>query len=188
MNKRRTAALAVLFSTLLAGTYAAMRVAGPSLLDGAPPTDSPTAPPTYSGCAYVWAYEDLPEITEAFDTAVRQLIPGASGRAQAFGENCVYADGRADFGAMETDLYVSLEVPDLNDEAALGDRMSAIMKMVLEKFPGDRLPGGQDGFVEFAFRAGASDSLVVRVSIQSFRAEGQGLTGRELFRKFHPQD
>ncbi len=184
MNRGKTAALAVLLSTLLAGTYAALRVAGPGLPEPAPGTDSPTAPPTYEGCAYVWAYEDLPEISEAFDAAVHELIPGASGRAQAFGENCVYGDGHADFGAMETDFYVSLKAKDLHDETALGDQMAQIMMMVLQRFPRANLPGGQDGFVEFAFSAGETDTLIVRVPIHTYRTEAQSLTGAELFRMF----
>lgn len=181
MNGRRAAALAVIFSTLLAGTYTALRVTAPG---PASATETPTALPSFEGCAYVWAYEDLPEVSAQFDAAVKELIPAANGRAQAFGENCVYGDGHADFGAMETDFYVSLEVQNHNDEAALGDQMAKIMTMVLQRFPRASLPGGQDGFVEFTFRTDATDPLILRVPIRTFRDEAQALAGAELFQKF----
>ncbi len=135
MNRRRAATLAVLFTTLLGGTYAALRTTGPELPTAATATDTSTAPPTFEGCAYVWASQALPDVSAEFDTAVRELIPEATGGAQAYGENCVYGDGHATFGAMETDFYVSLDVPDLNDEQALGDEMAKIMVMVLKRFP-----------------------------------------------------
>jgi len=185
MNKRKTAALVILFSTILAGTYTAVRVGAPVIPPVIVGTDTPTVTPTYAGCAYMWAYRDLPEVSAQFDLAIKEEFPQAGGWAQAFGEDCVYADGQAEFGASETDFYVNLPVEDLADEEALGDRMAAIMTTVIDRFPRETLPGGQDGFVEFRFEMSETDFLILRVPILKYKNEAAGKTGTELFSMFY---
>ncbi|HEY2980136.1 MAG TPA: hypothetical protein VGJ22_03060 [Anaerolineales bacterium] len=178
MNKRATATVLVLVSAVAAGTYAVLGRSSP------PAADAPTEIPTFAGCGYVWASKDLPEITQQADEVVKQANPVASARADAFGENCVYGDGRADFGAMETDFHVSVPVNDLKDERALGDQIAALMIALLERFPSGSLPGGQDGLVEFRFEQSDTEYVIVRVPIQKYRSEATGIRGAELFRMF----
>lgn len=189
MKGNKAAALVILLSTILAGTYAALR-AGSSTTFATPPpetlltntfTDTPTPTPGYEGCAYMWAYQDLPEISAQLDQAIKEIIPEASAHATAFGEDCVYADGRRVFGAMETDIYVTLPVDDLNDTEALGDQVAGIMTVILQRFPPGSVPGGTDGFVEFRFEASDGGSTILRVAISRYRHEAQGMTGSELF-------
>ncbi len=130
-------------------------------------------------CAYTWAYQDAPELTEKLDAAVKALHPDASARAQLFGENCGYADGHSTFGAMETDFYVRSPVEDLTDEEALGNWVAQVMPIV-SKIPREEIQGNY-GFVEFS---NADGQVFIRVSIQKYLAEAQGKTGAELFRMF----
>ncbi len=182
MNKRRTTAIVILFSTILAGTYTAISLGAPPNQTG---TETPIVTFTYEGCFYVWAYQELPEITTQFDQTIKERLPEANGRAQAFGEDCVYADGRVEFSAKETDFYVRIPTDDLMDEEELGDRMAAVMTIVLERFPSETLPGGHNGFVELVFEESPSQFLVLRVPIQRYKNDALGKTGAELFRMFH---
>jgi len=142
-------------------------------------TPTATAAAEYMPCAYVWAYENLPEISTELQAAVQAILPEASARAQAFGEDCVAADGSSTFGAMETDFYVTLSVPDLTDTEALGTLVEKVLSVV-DGFPRGRVPGGQDGFVEFTFRSG-DQQRILRVPIpRGVEVRQQGLHGAEL--------
>lgn len=67
-------------------------------------TNTPTVTPAYEGCAYTWAYRDAPVLTQKIDFAICAIDPAARANVNLFGEDCVLADGRSAFGAMETDL------------------------------------------------------------------------------------
>lgn len=182
MKRNRAAALIAISTTFVAGTYMALRAS--STISATPPTETPTYTPAFEGCAYVWAYQDLPEISAQVQRAVREVLPDASARATAFGEDCVFADGRAEFGALETDFYVASPVDDPNDTESLGNQIAAVMTIILERFPSESLPGGQDGFVEFRFEARDGSFTILRASIAKYRGEAQGLTGAKLFEFF----
>ena len=145
-----------------------------------------TAAPEYPGCAYQWAYEDLPELSKQLQEEIMTLNLEATAWATAFGEDCVYADGHADFSAMETDFYVQLPVTDLADFESFGNWMTQVMQVV-EGLPRDLLSGPQAGFVEFKFTKSDTEFLFVRVPIQQFRETASGKTGEELFRLFYTE-
>jgi len=145
-----------------------------------------TAAPEYPGCAYQWAYEDLPELSKQLQEEIMTLNLEATAWATAFGEDCVYADGHADFSAMETDFYVQLPVTDLADFESFGNWMTQVMQVV-EGSPRDLLSGPQAGFVEFKFTKSDTEFLFVRVPIQQFRETASGKTGEELFRMFYAE-
>lgn len=142
------------------------------------------SPPAEQPCGYQWAYEDIPELTAEFDSAVKLLNPVASGRAQAFGENCVRADGSATFGAMETDFYVALPVDDLTKEEEFGNWISQVMGVAVE-IPREKLQGPNYGFVEFTFEKNENERVILRVPIQRYLDEARGKAGAELFRMFY---
>lgn len=154
--------------------------ASPEVLDGATDTAIPQPEP----CGYQWAYQDLPELTAEFDDAIKSLNPEASGRAQAFGENCVQADGDSTFGAMETDFYARLPVDDLSKEDDFGNWMAQAMEVVVE-IPREKLQGPNYGFVEFTFEKSEAERIVVRVPIQQYLDTAQGKSGADLFRLFY---
>ena len=120
----------------------------PAGLSELPPTTEASAP---GQCYYNWAYEELPDISAEFQTAVQTVIPEAEAHATAFGENCTYENGSATFSAMETDFYVVIPVGDLPDKEMLGTLIEKTLPL-LEGFVSPRVPGPKEGFVEFTFK------------------------------------
>ncbi len=135
-------------------------------------------------CAYMWAAKSLPQVSDVVNQSIQKLQAEATGQARAYGENCVYADGHADFSAMETDFYISFHVKDLKNEGDLGDQITRIMQVV-NALPPDSLAGPQPGFVEITFKAG-DDQRVLRVDIRKFRSLPPGLSGTELMKALFP--
>jgi hypothetical protein len=148
-----------------------------------PPNITDTPAPFEGPCSYVWAYHDAPELTKKLDTTVRAINPAASARAELYGEDCVYADGRLTFGAMETDFRVRLPADDLTNEEALGNWMAQVMPIIVQ-IPREEIQGNF-GFVEFWFEKNDAEHLIVRVPIQKYMDEAQGKTGERLFRLFY---
>lgn len=138
--------------------------------------------PACAQCAYAWAHHDAPDLTQKLDAAVKTLNPDASGRAQLFGEDCVYADNRSTFAAMETDFYVRIPAGDLTGEEAFGNWMAQVMPLVAE-IPREEIQGNY-GFVEFLFEKNEAEHVIVRVPIPRYINEAQGKAGAELFRMF----
>jgi hypothetical protein len=140
--------------------------------------------PTYEGCAYVWGSQDLPNLSRIFNAELQKIGPEAGGLAYAYGENCLYADGHSTFGAMETDFRVGVQVTSIKDEAALGDWIDKIMRVVVG-LPPDELMGPQAGRVDFDFKQPDPAELFVTVPIDKYRSEAAGLRGAQLFRLFY---
>jgi hypothetical protein len=173
---------------LLAACSSATQIPARSV-DGAagaytPPTEPAGAVPDYAGCYYVWAEQDIPGLSEELDRSLQAVSPDLSGSAYAFGEDCVYADGRREFGAMETDFRVQVKVKDLKDEKTLGNWMVKTMQ-VIEGLPRDELQGGRPGTVQFNFIKSDTENLYLSVSLEEYRTAARGLEGAELFRHFH---
>jgi hypothetical protein len=197
-NKRNW--LILLIATMATGYFAIQNFAAPSDEKPVfPPTDvpasvtqkltplpafSPSPTPTYEDCYYNWAQEDMPELTQKIDSAIRTLATDASGMATAFGEDCIYADGHSTFGAMETDFYIQLRVDDLHNEEVFGNWITQVMT-VIEKIPPEEISGPQPGFVEFRFTKSDTEQIIFRVPIRDYRDKAGGKSGTELFRLFY---
>jgi hypothetical protein len=187
MNKKSTIGILTAITAVAASIY--MLTQGNLSADiSTSPTETPT--PTVASvtqpCAYTWAYQDLPEISAAFESAVQAIVPEAEAHATAFGEDCVAADGSAAFGAMETDFYIRIPVTDLNDDATLGNLVEQLLP-VMDQFPHERLSGPKDGFVEFDFLLGESQR-VIRVQIPMIQPlRERGLHGAELLQAIEVQ-
>ena len=98
---------------------------------------------------------------------IKQLQPDASGRAEAYGENCVYASsGQSTFSAMETDFYITVNVKSLNDDNELGSWVLSSMK-IINALPSDSMVGPQAEFVEFTFKT-TDDQKNLRVPISQY--------------------
>ena len=147
-----------------------------------PASETPTTLQTGS-CAYMWAYKDAPELTVSFNSAVYALNAEASGRAEYYGEDCVYADGSATFSTMETDFYTRLPVDDLSKEDEFGNWVAQVMEIVTQ-IPSEDLPGNY-GFVEFTFEKTEAERIIFRVPIQQYISDAQGKSGAELLRLFY---
>lgn len=130
-------------------------------------TAAPISTSTVEPCAFVEATQNLPDVTAQVDQAIKELQPDASGRAEASGENCVYASsGQSSFSAMETDIYFTVRVNDLNDDHELGTWIINAMKIV-GALPADSLAGPQAGFVEFTFTT-TDEQRILRVPIGQY--------------------
>ena len=160
--------------------------------------DSPdTAPPTKTiqpqqdyepvECAFMWANEPLPELSNDLEETLKGFQTEAEGYAQAYGENCVTNKGEVvRFLAMETDYYITLKVEDLDDKQALGELIEGVME-VMAKFPTEETPGPQPGYIGITFESD-TDSLrlwVPRTKIEVAMREGQ--RGEELFNSLQTQ-
>src|SRR5688572_29573153 len=110
----------------------------------------PTVASSGGQCAYQWAYEDLPELSSDFQLSIQQLQADAQASAFVFGENCVRADGSADFIAMETDFNATLQVIDLSNEDDLGEWIVKVMQ-VIQNIPSDQIVGPRPGRVSINF-------------------------------------
>lgn len=135
-------------------------------------------------CYYNWAYEELPELSAQVDAAIKAIQPQGSGRAQAFGENCIYEDGHSDFLAMETDFYVTLPVDDLQDKETLGNWIARGMA-ALESFPPGETPGPMPGKVTFIFEAMEQEKYL-SVMIAEYNQLPAGLDGAALYNALFP--
>ena len=141
-------------------------------------TTMPLFTPTIEPCAFVEATQNLTDVSTQIDTAIKQIEPEASGRAEAFGENCVFAStGQSTFSAMQTDFFITINVENLDDAAGLGTWIINSMKIV-SSLPSESIPGPQAGFVEFTFKT-STEQKVLRVSIDKYK---------DLPANIHPSD
>ena len=152
---------------------------------GQPPDGNlPNTGATSESCAFSWAQYRIEELSKVFDTALKNLNSKASGYASAFGEDCIYQDGRKKFGAIETDFYINLAVSDLADFESFGNWIAQSMPIV-NSMPKDMIQGPQKGYVEYTFHKGGMDSIIVRVPIQEYNDSAIGMTGKTLFLFFY---
>jgi hypothetical protein len=130
-------------------------------------------------CYYNWAYKSLTELSEQVQAVVRELYPDAKAHAQAYGEDCIYADGHADFIAMETDFFVTLEVASLNDDAEAGTMIRRTADLILSRFPTGVTPGPRPGRFSYRFTS-AGKERIMSFETAAFQMLPPGLTGADL--------
>ena len=141
--------------------------------------------PTYDGCYFVWASQDLPELSRKLNAELQNISTDVTGLAYAYGENCVYGDGHQTFSAKETDFRVGIKVTAVKDEATLGVWISKVMPIVLA-LPEDQLQGPQQGRVDFDFKQPDPADLFVTVPIDKYLREADDLKGAALLHLFLP--
>jgi hypothetical protein len=181
---------AIAFSALLAACGGTQAVPTSTLVTE--PVNQPAAGVTPSAkaatrienngsCAYTWATESLPEESAKLQTVFDKVeLSGYQVKAEAYGENCVAGDGTiVSFGTMETDIYVTVAVPNVQDHQDLGNRLGALMQ-VLDHID-FQLPGPNAGYLGVTFQQGdqAIKLWAPRDSIS--RAISNGLSGMQLF-------
>ncbi|HRJ74827.1 MAG TPA: hypothetical protein PLX90_02470 [Anaerolineales bacterium] len=140
---------------------------------------------TNETCAFMWAYQDAPELTKNLDDAVKELNPDASAKATLFGEDCIYSDGSKTFGVIETDFTVRLPVGDLTQHEEFGNWIKQVMDIVTE-IPREEIQG-KYGFVEFWFEKNINENITFRVPIDKYVDEAKDKSGVELFEYFYKQ-
>lgn len=145
------------------------------------PDGAVTIPPSsQQGCAYQWAYQDLPELSGQFLAMLRQVQTEVQGNAYAFGENCIREDGSATFLPMETDFNITLQVSSLSDEPTLGEWIVKVMQ-VIENIPPEQITGPRPGLVNIIFRSNGEEKGI-RFYIDQYRALETGLNSAEIYR------
>lgn len=137
-------------------------------------------------CAFVWAHPILEELTLIFDAKITDLNPQAFGHASAFGEDCVYPDGRKIFFGFETDFYITLPVTDLTEFETFGNWIAETMPMV-STLPADMIEGSQPGFVEYRFSKNENEILIIRVPLHGYEEIANGMIGEDLFLLFYKE-
>ena len=136
--------------------------------------------PSYGGCGYQWAYQDLPELSAEFQQDIQNLQPGAQAKAFAFGEDCIHGDGTTrTFVPMETDFNITLQISDLSDESTLGEWIVKVMQVV-ENIPPNRIVGPRPGRISLAFQSG-SDQKHVSFYINQYQELPSGLSNAEIY-------
>ena len=144
------------------------------------PHDATTvAPPDQLGCAYQWAYQDMPELSSEFLRSIQEIQPEAQASAYAFGENCIRADGTSTFGAMETDFNITLQVTDLSSDSELGDWIVKVME-VITSIPPDQIMGPRPGRVSMTYQS-SGEQKTVNFYIDQYQALPPGLSGAEIY-------
>jgi hypothetical protein len=151
-----------------------------------PDGNFPNTNPTSNTCAFGWAHPLLEELTEVFNTAITKVNPDASAYASAFGENCIYSDGRKIFLPIETDFYIKLPATNVADYEAFGNWIVLTMQ-IIDSLPPDMIEGPNSGFAEFEFVNDQNENLVVRVPLREYKETANGKTGESLFRLFYKQ-
>ena len=150
-----------------------------------PVATPPAITPTTENCAFVEATQNLPDLSTQVDNAIKQLQPDASGRAEAFGENCVYtSSGQSKFSAMETDFYISFNVKNFRDDIELGTWIINVMKIV-DALPPASIAGPQAGFVEFTFKT-KDDQKTLRVSIDKYKNLPVNIVPADIIKTLFP--
>lgn len=186
MNTRVLIALSILAVTLSACASPSTPTMAP-VSPTIPPTETPTSIPdtssSFEPCGYMWASQDLPDVSTKVNDLLQAVDKNITASAYAYGENCVYADGHSTFGAMETDYRVKVEVKNIKDETALGNLIAKVMDVIV-KIPLSEVKGPNPGRVEFAFNHGTEQVNVV-VQINVYTHDASNLKGDELFRFFH---
>ncbi len=133
-------------------------------------------------CGFQWATQPLPEVTQAlqqyFNDAGQTNLKAT---AEAFGENCVRADGSvARFLTMYTDIRVTLAVAQLQDQALLAGQLETVLRLVLD-YPADKLPGSLEGYLGITFTdpQGNVENLWFK-RLEGKAALDRGLSGEDL--------
>lgn len=145
-------------------------------------TITKTAAINYEACAYTQAYHSAPELTNKINAMVTKVNPKAKAHASLYGEDCVYADGRADFSAKETDFYVSLPVGTLANKTFFGDWAAQIMPLIMQ-ISHDEIQSDY-GFVEFRFEKSKTEQTILRIPIQKYIDNAQKKSGIDLYEMF----
>jgi hypothetical protein len=179
----KTTYFSLLFIILLIGACSLPLTptsSSPPTVTATPTQTAIATPPTYGGCGYQWAYQDLPELSTEFQQSIQNLQPEAQAKAFAFGEDCIHGDGTTrTFIPMETDFNITLQVADLSDESALGDWIVKIMQ-VIENIPPEKIRGPRPGMVNLGFQSG-SEQKFVNFYINEYQGLPTGLSSAEIY-------
>lgn len=138
------------------------------------------------GCAYQWAYQDMPEVSAQFVASLQALQPEAQGEVFAFGENCSQSNSRIiRFIPMETDFNVKLKVNAITDKAELGGWIVKVIQIV-DAIPPDQILGPRPGRVSVEFQSDAEQEAL-SFYIDQYHNLPPGLSDAEIYEALKAQ-
>jgi hypothetical protein len=142
-----------------------------------------TTTPTEGQCGFVEGRQPLPEISSQLLFKLENAaLPVKNARAEAYGENCIGADGSlVRFSARETDFYVTLTTSDLQDETGLGSLLEQTLA-IIDQFPRDQTPGPNPGYIGISFEAGTEIQNLWFTRTRASDLTNQGTKGADLYR------
>jgi hypothetical protein len=119
-----------------------------------------------ASCVYSWASNFLPDVTAQIKAKLDAAgLTDVTISAVAFGEDCddPVTYERRSFGAMQTDIDVTLSVTDLNDRVAIGNKLAKVF-LVLVQFPPKKLPGAMPGTIKLYIKHGDQEKYLAVTS------------------------
>jgi hypothetical protein len=145
-----------------------------------PVTPTPTVP--YTQCAYVEGRQSQTKLSARLVEKLKEAaLPVETARAEAYGENCIAADGTVlSFSQRETDFYITLNTPNLTDQTALGSLLEKALA-VIDQFPPNEL-GPNPGYIGITFQAGSQVQNLWFTQAAANSLRKQGLKGADLYR------
>ena len=173
----------LMFALLFALTACATPVGGIVPLGGNLPKPLPVTPTTsYTQCAFVWASQAQPELSARLVKELKHAaLPVETARAEAYGENCVAADDTVvSFAQMETDFYITLNAPDLADQAALGNLLEKALTVIDQFLPSELGPEAA-GYIGITFQTGSQTQNLWFTYGYANNLRKQGLKGADLY-------
>lgn len=134
-------------------------------------------------CAFVWASQPLPEESRKFQELMNEKnLEHVRVAAEAFGENCVGADGEVvRFLTMQTDFRIAVNVRDISRKDEMGNTAAAVLRVIFE-IPVSDLPGTQPGYIGIQFTD--EQNQILNLWFKRELAEkllGSGVDGEDLF-------
>jgi hypothetical protein len=138
-------------------------------------------PEPVTQCAYVEGRKDSPKLLAQFTEKMKTAgLPVKTVRTEAYGENCVAADGTVvSFSQREIDFYVTLNVPSLKDEMNLGSQLEQIL-LSIEQLSPDEV-GPNPGYVGVTFESGKQVQNLWFTLFDANALLAQGTKGAALY-------
>jgi hypothetical protein len=150
-------------------------------------TDTPEASIGYTSCYWNWASRALPDLSITFHDALDEKgLNVTAANASEYGENCIdpATNQIAYFAAMETDWYVTVEVPSLGDKEQIGNTIREIIEVIV--LLQTRTSAPNPGYVGITVTCeGQVDSMWFQLPA-ALDAIDQGLTGQAFYEALSP--
>lgn len=148
-------------------------------------TNSSTATPSpaYVQCAWQWASQPLPEITQQAQDWFTEAEFRAGVFVEAYGENCLdYRSGTpttANFAAMTTDFYLNIYSLNLTNAPALAESYMKAYELLVEFSAEADLPA-RLGYLTVTFNAPGYFTTVRAMFSEVKALLADGLAGQDL--------
>ncbi|MBN8594044.1 MAG: hypothetical protein J0M33_19980 [Anaerolineae bacterium] len=146
-------------------------------------SNTATSSPAYLQCAWQWASEPLPEMTQQVQDWLTEAEFRAGVFAEAYGENCLdYRSGTpavAYFAAMTTDFHLNIYSLTLTNAPALAESYMKAYELLVEFSAEADLPA-RLGYLTVTFNAPGYFTTVRAMFSEVEALLDNGLTGQSL--------